>query len=76
MIRLELQPDRGEFTLHVDDDGIQALRESLDDAAAGAKVFLGDPGALLIIRPDGFESRDGGEGRDGAVRRNGNKPSA
>lgn len=50
MIRAEVHPKRGEVTLHVDDEGLDALADALDDARPGNKVFLGDPGAMLIVR--------------------------
>lgn len=53
--RVEISADRREVTIHVTPDGIAFLREALDDAERGGKVFLGDKDSgLLIIRPDGW----------------------
>lgn len=58
MIRLELDHQRGTFTVHADDEGLANLASACEDAKRGNKVFLGDPGAMLILRPTGYSGSE------------------
>ncbi len=56
MIRLEVDTDRREVTIHADDDGMRLLAQAAQDAMRPAKVFLGDPGEpMLILRHEDYE---------------------
>jgi hypothetical protein len=58
MIRVEMRGQ--EITLHVDDEGVTNLAEAARDANrhGPAKVFLGEPPALLIIRHVDFSGAE------------------
>ena len=58
MIRIEHKPDHGETMLVMDEEGIENLRRAVEDCANGGKVFMGDPGAMLILRPVDWEPGD------------------
>lgn len=58
MIRVETDRQRGEVTIHGDNEGFANLAKACEDAKAGNKVFLGDPGGLLILRPEGFAGKE------------------
>lgn len=54
MMRVEIT--QGQVVIHVDDDGADRLRQAATDAKEQhAKVFLGDPGAMLIVRHEDYE---------------------
>jgi hypothetical protein len=61
MMRLEITSR--EVTIHVDEHGAEALATGAEAAKAGNKVFFGDPGAMLIIRPEGWKPADDEHGR-------------
>lgn len=56
MMRMEIDTAKGQVTIHVDDEGAQTLADAGRDAKdKKAKVIIGDPGALLIVRHEDYE---------------------
>lgn len=58
MMRIETDANRGEVVIHVDDEGAETLAQAATDSLGGSKVFLGNPGAQLIVRHVDFYSPD------------------
>lgn len=50
MIKIEIDHKRGEITLHLDDEAAMQIEQAARDVRRPAKVLIGDPGAMLILR--------------------------
>lgn len=60
MIKIEMDPGRGELTIHVDDEGVDLLASMAKDAnrRGPSKVLLGEAGSMLIIRHVDYQPGD------------------